>query len=147
MPLFDENDIRYPEQLLPDADNLYIDDVVKTYPTYTYKLHWEQGRIRGMTDGLEAIKQAVFKMFSTVAGAHPIYSPNYGLYVEDLIGQDHEVVKSEIKARLKRQMIVDDRIQDIRDFQFKINGDMLSMTFKVVATSGDVTEVSGEVAI
>lgn len=147
MVLFDDSDIRYPEQLIPDADGLYIDDVVQVYPTYTYKLNWEQGRIRGMTDGLDAIKQAVYKMLDTVAGAHPIYSPNYGLFLLDLIGGDHEVAKSEIKARIKRQLLVDERIQDIKDFQFKSKGDKLSMTFKVVATSGDVTEIGGEVAI
>ena len=131
--------------LMPYDGNVPEPPVV--YPTYTYKLDLERKRIIGYTDGLDAIKQMVYKILDTVAGAHPIYSPGYGLFLLDLIGKDHDIAKAEIKRRVQENLLVDERIQAVSDFDFSIDGDILHMVFRVTATSGDVFEISREVRL
>ena len=41
---------------------LESDFEIETQPTHTYKMNLESGSIRGYTDKLEAIKQAIYKM-------------------------------------------------------------------------------------
>ena len=111
------------------------------YPTYTYKLDIERGRMSGHVDGLEAIKQMVYKILDTPKGVYPIYSSSYGLWLDDLIGQSHSIARVEIKRRVREQIMVDERIQEVTDFDFQSNGNIMNMRMKVIATSGDVFEV------
>src|SRR5690606_27931875 len=47
-------------------------------PSRTYKLEFARGRVAGMTDGLDAIKQAVYKILQTDRFRYEIYSFDYG---------------------------------------------------------------------
>jgi phage baseplate assembly protein W len=134
-------------QLLPDDGDLYIDEVGKSYPSLTYKLDLDGGRIRGKVDGMEAIKQAIYKLLDTPAGVYPIYSPNYGLFLLDLIGKNHAIFKSEIKRRIRQAALVDDRIVSVDDFNFEQEGDILKMTLKVKSITGEIAEIEGSVAL
>ena len=66
---------------LDDAD---IDDEEDDQsPTYTFKV--ANGRIRGMTDELDAMQQAVDKILKTERFVYQIYDEQYGNDLPELI--------------------------------------------------------------
>ena len=65
-----------------------------TIPTNTYRIIIDKDRVSGETDGLEAMKQAVYLILSTERYAYPIYSWNYGVELKDLFGQPTTYVEA-----------------------------------------------------
>ena len=47
--------------MIPEVEADMIDIEVETEPSRTYALDIENGRIRGIADELEAVKQAVYR--------------------------------------------------------------------------------------
>ena len=64
----------------------------KEYPSKTYRLDRTAGRIIGSVDGLDAVIQAYEKMFDTERFAWVIYTADYGVEFENLIGHDMDFV-------------------------------------------------------
>lgn len=110
----------------------------------TYKI--TGNRIQGYTDGLEALKQAIYKVLNTERYEYPIYSFNYGIELENLIGKDPIYVQIELKRRIRECLLKDDRITEVDNFQFEVNGDEIKCTFDVHSIYGDLT-ASKEVKI
>ncbi|UZQ86040.1 DUF2634 domain-containing protein [Thermoclostridium stercorarium] len=110
----------------------------------TYKLYSD--KIQGYTDGLEAVKQAIYKVLNTERYEYPIYSFNYGIELENLIGKDRTYVQVELKRRISECLLRDERITSVDNFRFEGSGDVLKCTFDVHSIYGDLT-VSREVNI
>src|SRR5690606_2927338 len=106
-------------------------------PSLTYGIDFDRGRVVGMVDGLEAVKQAVFLILQTERYRHLIFTPDYGCELEGLIGRDPLFVQSEIKRRIREALLQDDRIEDVTNFDIQINGDSALVRFTVVTTFGD----------
>jgi len=87
-------------------------------PGRTYKLHIGGQRISGYVDGLEAYKQAVYKILNTERYTHIIYSWNYGVELKELIGQHPAYVMPEIERRVKDALMQDDRTERVDSFEF-----------------------------
>ncbi len=115
---------------------------VKT--TRTYKM--SQTNVQGFTDGLEALKQAIYKVLNTEKYEYPIYSFYYGIELESLMGRDRNYVKIELKRRIRECLLRDERITEVDNFQFEEAGDVLNCTFDVQSIYGSLT-VSREVNI
>jgi len=115
---------------------------VKT--TRTYKM--SQTNVPGFTDGLEALKQAIYKVLNTEKYEYPIYSFYYGIELESLMGRDRNYVKIELKRRIRECLLRDERITEVDNFQFEEAGDVLNCTFDVQSIYGSLT-VSREVNI
>lgn len=111
-------------------------------PSLTYKLDLVNGRISGMVDGLEAIKQAVFLILQSERFRHLIYSFNYGHELKTLIGGNPLFVQSETSRLLWDALQQDDRIRRIENVSSTLDGDALTISFTVVSVEGtfDVTE-------
>ena len=110
----------------------------------TYKI--TGNRIHGYTDGLDALKQAIYKVLNTERYEYPIYSFNYGIGLENLIGKDLVYVQIELKRRIRECLLRDDRITEADNFKFEFNGDQLKCTFDVHSIFGNLT-ISREVSI
>lgn len=110
----------------------------------TYKI--TGNRIQGYTDGLDALKQAIYKVLNTERYEYPIYSFNYGIELENLIGKDLVYVQIELKRRIRECLLRDDRITEADNFKFEFNGDQLKCTFDVHSIFGNLT-ISREVSI
>ena len=103
-------------------------------------------RISGFTDDLEAVAQAIYLILSTERYKFIIYSWDYGVELVDLIGQPMPYVMSELPRRITEALTMDDRISDVVDFEFTINGKKLHTTFTVVTNVGNIsTELEVEV--
>lgn len=110
----------------------------------TYKL--SKTNIQGYTDELKALEQAIYKEFNTEKYEYQIYSFNYGIDIESLLGKDSIYVKVELKRRIQERLQLDNRIENVDNFKFEINGDMMLCTFDVHSIYGD-TNISKEVNI
>ena len=110
----------------------------------TYKLYSD--KIQGYTDGLEAVKQAIYKVLNTERYEYPIYSFNYGIELENLLGKDPVYVQIELKRRIRECLLRDDRITEVDNFKFEVNGDEIKCTFDVHSIFGNFT-ASREVTI
>ena len=121
---------------------LTSEEIVET--SRTYKM--TGNRIQGYTDGLEALKQAVYKVLNTERYEYPIYSFSYGIELESLLGKDPVYVQIELKRRIRECLLRDDRITEVDNFKFEVNGDEIKCTFDVHSIFGNFT-ASREVTI
>jgi len=124
--------------MIPQASiNIEIapEEVIET--SRTYKLSGD--KIQGYVDGLEALKQAIYKVLNTERYEYPIYSFNYGIELENLIGKDPIYVQIELKRRIRECLLRDDRITEVDNFKFEVNGDEIKCTFDVHSIFGNFT--------
>ncbi|XOQ44306.1 MAG: DUF2634 domain-containing protein [Clostridium sp.] len=114
---------------------LALDETTET--SRTYKIVGD--RIQGYTDGIDALKQAIYKVLNTERYEYPIYSFNYGIELESLLGKDPIYVQIELKRRIRECLLQDDRITEVDNFRFEVAGDTIKCTFDVHSTFGNFT--------
>ena len=91
---------------------------VEEQASKTYQMHIEQEYIGGICEGLESVKQSVFKKLNTERYHYMIYSWGYGFETIDLIGQRVGYVMPEIQRRISEALSTDDRILSVDGFEF-----------------------------
>lgn len=116
-----------------DEDMVFQTEVQtgRTYGLYSDK-------IQGYVTDAEALRQAVYKLLNTEKYEYPIYSFNYGIALEDLIGKDPDYVAIEVERRISECLLTDERVSDVTDFIFEENGDELRISFLVKSIYGDM---------
>jgi len=121
---------------LNDKDILQIDE--STEPSNTFFIDFEKGRISGFVDEREAVKQAIILILNTERYKFLIYSWNYGVELEELIGTHPDIVEDEVERLISEALLQDDRITAVYDFEFSRNKDTLLVSFKVDSIYGDI---------
>lgn len=107
------------------------------YPSTTYRLDLSTKRIGSKIDGQEAVMQAVAKVLLTERYSHVIYSGNYGIEFEDLVGKNYDYVVSDLKRRIENALHADDRIFDVSALTFSKRDDSsLAVSFTVTSVEG-----------
>ncbi|MCP3283021.1 DUF2634 domain-containing protein, partial [Clostridioides difficile] len=86
---------------------------VRQEPSKTFKLNMERNKVDGICDDVEALKQTIFLTLNTERYQHLIYSWNYGVELNDLIGEPISYVIPELERRIKEALIQDDRIENV----------------------------------
>lgn len=107
-------------------------------PSKTYQI--KGNRIIGNCDGLDALKQAVYKILQTERFDYPIYDWDYGIELKDLYGQPISLLLPELKRNIIEALKQDDRIESVDDFSYSIQKRKLVMYFTVHSFLGDFTE-------
>jgi len=108
-------------------------------PTHTYKMNLESNLIRGYTDDLEAMKQAIYKILLTERYQYIMYSWNYGIELLDLYGEPVSYVCPELERRITEALLWDDRIESVSDFEFDISKKgVVHVSFTAHTIFGDV---------
>ena len=110
----------------------------ETFSNRSYNV--SQTAIRGFVDELEALSQAIRKRLSTQQYEYPIYSFYYGVDWRDLIGQDEEYVRAEMKRMIQETLGEDDRIEEVENFVFEFLGTVCTCTFDVESIFGVTRE-------
>lgn len=87
-------------------------------PTRTYRMQLDGGRIAGFCDGLEAMRQTVFKILNTERYRYVIYSWDFGIETQDLFGKAAHYVCPELKRRITEALMQDKRVLAVTDFAF-----------------------------
>lgn len=115
-------------------------------PTYTYKMNLDTGSIRGYTDKLDAMKQAIFKILQTERYQYIMYSWNYGIETLDLYGEPISYVCPELERRITEALTWDKRIKSVNNFEFDLpQKGVVHVSFTANTIFGDVqaeTEVN-----
>ena len=125
--------------MLPKQEiDLQVNYTEVQQPSRTYRLVLDSMRVTGQTDGLEAIKQAIFKILSTERYQYEIYSWNYGVGLADLWGRPTTYVLPELKRRITEALTWDDRIETVTDFAFDVQRDVIHMSFTVHTVAGAI---------
>lgn len=115
-------------------------------PDNTHKLDIEKNRVTGMTDGRDALLQAIYLILNVERYAFPIYSRNYGTELADLIGQPKDYAMSEIKRRITEALTQDDRITGVDNWSFETAGKVVRASFTVYTIYGEI-DFSKEVEV
>lgn len=125
------------------VSNISLESV--TEPSRTWKIDFNKNKMSGVADGLEAVKQAVFLVLNTERYEHVIFSFDYAIELQNLIGGNAAYVNSELNRRINEALTQDDRIESIQNFSAEISGDSISVTFTVISKYGSfavIQEVS-----
>ena len=124
--------------MIPTGTEILILDTSEHMPSMTYRMSEEKKEVRGALDGMEAIKQAVYKILQTERYKYVIYDWNYGVELEDLFGKAVSFVIPELQRRITEALLTDDRIEAVTDFSFETEKGSVTATFRVQTIWGDL---------
>ena len=140
------NQENYDEEVEEDYNP---DFVIETQPSLTWKMKVEEPEMLdevknsfiGKVDDEDAIAQAAVKVLQTERGAYDIYSDDYGIELNDLRGHDMIYCMSEVPVRIKEALMVDDRIENVTNFDVQRCDDRRAMmvSFTIVAADVDIS--------
>ncbi len=121
--------------MTPEFNNEYTENEVEVLeqPSFTHKMLIDEERVIGYTDGVEAIKQFIYKCINTEKGIYPIY-PSFGVKKRDLFGKPKNYAFAVLTRRITDALMLDDRIDDVYDFRYheELSKDLnLGMSFRV----------------
>ena len=128
--------------MIPDTQTLTAENVQpeeKIMPSKTYAVNFEKGCVEGFAEGLDALKQAIFCRLMTEKGIFKIFSSDYGLPFNDLLGQSAPLVYVLIADAVKTTLLEDDRISDVTDFVFNTGKKDVAVSFNVMSQWGEST--------
>lgn len=121
------------------AGFLNRDFEIEEKPSFTYKMQMEDKAVRGHADGLDAVRQAIYKTVMTERYQYIMYSWNYGIELTDLFGEPVTYVCPELKRRIAEALLLDDRITGVDSFEFDFpQRGIVHVTFIVHTIFGDV---------
>lgn len=125
--------------MIPSSGLLRQDFEIRKQPTQTYKMDSEDNLVRGYTDGLEAMRQAVYKIILTERYQYIMYSWNYGIELCDLFGEPVSYVCPELERRITEALLWDKRIVGVDNFAFDHSEKgVVSVSFTAHTVFGDV---------
>ena len=130
--------------MIPNATTVKIgaDVAVQTAadaPSRTYKIDFDAGRVCGFCDSTEAMKQAIYKILQTERFEFLIYSWNYGIELNAVVGKSYQVFASEIKRVIREALLADSRITDVVDFEVvQIDKRTASVKFTAETIFGEI---------
>ncbi|MDY3922757.1 MAG: DUF2634 domain-containing protein [Ezakiella sp.] len=114
-------------------------EIEKVKPSKTYRMDIVRERIIGHCDGIEALKQAIYKELNTEKGEYVIYG-DYGLKKKDLFGKEKRWAYMILTDRIRECLIDDDRINDVHSFLYiddMSRKDNLCLSFVVDSIYGE----------
>lgn len=138
------------------AESVYIPLPVATVqeaqepPTKTYRLDLEEGRILGMIDGQEAVRQAIHKAIITPRWKCLIYDNQYGSEIEAAVIQSmgrasHEYIEAVVPGFVRDALRPDRRVTLVYNFVFAFTPEdkakYFPELFEVVGDDGDAVFV------
>ena len=117
---------------LPEGVGLDVQLKPTEQPTNTFLIDWTSKRITGMTDGLEAMRQAVDIILQNERFRWQIYDSNFATELEDLPGEEYAYITSELPRRVEDAFSVDSRIVSVDNWVFNEENDgTLKVSFDV----------------
>ena len=127
---------------LPDVSTDFSESAVTLvpYPTKTYRLNFDGSASKGMIDGIEAMKQAIFLCLSTERFQYEMFSWNYGVEIAEKLGQiPNDWIRLQLKKTVTEALMQDDRITAVTNFQYAYNKNKtLYMSFNVETSEGNI---------
>lgn len=95
-------------------------------------------RLRGRGDNYEAVRQAVEVIVNVERFRWQIYTPNFGIELDGLLGRDPGYAASELQRRLTDAFLPDSRLLGISDFSYTFDSGILTARVTVNTVFGPV---------
>ena len=112
---------------------------VKEQPSRVYNMDLQGTSVRGFCDGIDAMKQMVYRVLNTERYKYIIYSWNYGIETIDLYGKPITYVCPELERRIREALTIDTRVTSVGDFQHDTkNKGIVHTKFVVHTIYGDI---------
>lgn len=125
--------------MIPAINEQFLENFTETVlPSKDYALDLENSKLSGTVEELEQLKQSIYFILSTERYEHLIYSWNYGVELQDLIGQPHSYVIPEVERRITEALTQDERITGVSNFTFEKIKNKLHVTFNVSTVFGTI---------
>ena len=126
--------------MTPKTDDVLLNSIenVQEQTSKTYFINTEKNTISGFCDGIEAMKQAIYCILNTERFEHLIYSWNYGIELKHLIGENSSFVIPELERVISEALLQDDRVSEVKNFEYQFEGNKLSVSFTVITTVGEI---------
>jgi len=125
--------------MIPMAATLLQSDFeIVEGPSHTYRLDSGLLSLSGHVDELAAVAQAVYLILNIERYVYVIYDWNYGVELQDLIGQPMSFAIPEIKRRVTEALLQDTRVTGVTDFVFTRGQRTVSVKFVANTIYGDV---------
>jgi len=110
---------------------------IEQYYNKSYRMDFENKRIVGTSDGLDSVVQAVRKILSTPRYSERIYSGDYGIEINNLMGKSIPYVRANLWLAINEALMVDNRILSVTlDSLDQVAVDALRATFSVQSKYG-----------
>lgn len=120
-------------------DDLQQDFEIETQPSRTYALRFDGYPSAGKLDGVEAMKQAIFLALQIERFRFAIYSWNYGIELDALLGQSMPpYLQAKVAKAIEDALLADDRVLSVENFSFSKTKRDIHATFTVSTTEGDI---------
>lgn len=132
--------------MIPKNSDDLVTFVIEEQPSKSYALDFAAGRVRGETDGLDAIKQAIYLILNVERYENIIYSWDYGIELRELIGEPPPYALPEIKRIVAEALMQDNRIKSVDGFNFETIKGKVHATFTVHTVLGEIN-VETEITI
>lgn len=124
---------------LPQSDiDLSQGIVFEDQPSLTWIADPATRRLRGRGDNFEAVRQAVEVIVNVERFHWQIYTPNFGIDLDGLLGSDPGFAASELQRRLTDAFLPDNRILGISDFSYVFQDTTLTAEVTVNTVFGPV---------
>lgn len=108
-------------------------------PSRTYRIDPVNKRILGTIYGKESVVQFIKKVLNTDKYAYEIYDWYYGNELLKLVGMPYEYVVTRIVNIFREALLVDDRIQDVRNFTvYRISIDTMAVSCYIDTVYGEI---------
>lgn len=127
--------------MLPEISEVAANYEITEYEiqsSRTYELRPASGTIGGLIDELDAMEQVVYKILNTERFECPLYTWNYGIELNELIGEPITFVLPELERRITEALMQDERITAVDSLEFEISGGAVLVSFVVNTIFGDV---------
>ena len=121
---------------LPQGMELNTPITTQRQPSRTWYINKETNQIEGETDGLAAVRQAVEIILNCERFRWQIYQPYSGVEW-DIIGLDPGYAATMLLRRVTDAIMVDDRVRGITDYQYRVEGNMLTASMTIETVYGE----------
>lgn len=114
------------------------DVAVEQYKTKTYRIDFANKRIVGMIDDLAAKVQAAHKILLTERYSERIYSGDYGIELQRLVGASMPFVEANMKTTIEEALMPDSRFDRVENVSMtRTDCDSIRVDFSIVTVDGE----------
>ena len=126
---------------LPENIGFDTTFILAAQPSLTWVIDKTINQVVGMDSGLESVRQAVEIILNVERYRWQIYSNNFGVEFDELIGESEDYIRSEFPRMVTDALRQDNRVTDIDNFVFLRTGsDSMTVSFSVHCVYGEIPE-------
>ena len=125
---------------LPAVIGYDTDIKIQAQPSKTWIIDRVSNQVAFMDAGLEAVRQAVDIALNVERFRWQIYNANFGSELATLIGDDPAFILSELPRFVEEALSTDDRVTRVTDYNFRAEGNSLTVSFLVHTVYGEFIE-------